>query len=319
MKIGMVSDSLHHLSFNELLPLAAEIGVETLEIGTGNWAGGGHIDLDGLLESKSLRKEYAAKVKDHGLEISGLNCNGNPLAPGEPGKAHDAVLRKTIELSAKMDINRVITMSGCPGGAPGDTCPNWITSTFVPELRQALDWQWDEVAIPYWKEVAGFAANLGVREIGLENHAYAVVYNVETTLRLREAAGEVVGANFDPSHYVWMGGDPLAAIRSLSGAIHNVHAKDTRINPAKAGPNTTIETKSPDRFAERSWNYVTLGHGHDEAWWQSFMVELRVAGYDDVLSIEHEDFVTDPVEGVAKTVETLKRVALRKPPSFELW
>ena len=319
MKIGLVSDSLHHMSFDDLLPLVAEIGVETLEIGTGNWGGGGHIDLDGMVESESLRKEYLAKVKDHGLEISGLNCNGNPLAPGEPGKAHDAVLRKTLDLSAKMGINRVITMSGCPGGAPGDTVPNWITSVFVPELAKALEWQWDEVAIPYWKEMAAFAANLGIRELCLENHAYAVVYNVETMLRLREATGEVIGANFDPSHYVWMGGDPLAAIRKLNGVIFNVHAKDTRIDPANAGPNTTIETKSPERFAERSWNYVTLGHGHDESWWQSFMVELRVAGYDDVLSIEHEDFVTEPVEAVAKTVDLLKRVALRKPASFALW
>lgn len=319
MKIGLVSDSLHQMSFDDLLPLVAEMGIETLEIGTGNWGGGGHIDLDGMLASESLRKEYLAKVKDHGLEISGLNCNGNPLAPGETGKAHDAVVRKTLELSAKMGIHRVITMSGCPGGAPGDTVPNWITSTFVPELAKALQWQWDEVAIPYWKDIAAFATNAGVREVCLENHAYAVVYNAETMLRLREAAGEVIGANFDPSHVVWMGGDPLAVIRKLNGAIFNVHAKDTRIDPANAGPNTTIETKAPERFAERSWNYVTLGHGHDEAWWQGFMVELRMAGYDDVLSIEHEDFVTDPIEGVAKTVDILKRVALRKPASFALW
>jgi sugar phosphate isomerase/epimerase len=98
-----------------------------------------------------------------------------------------------------------------------------------------------------------------------------------------------------------------------------VHAKDTRIDPANAGANTKIETKAPDRFNERSWNYVTLGHGHDESWWQGFMVELRMAGYDDVLSIEHEDFVTEPVEGIAKTVDLLKRVALRKPASFALW
>ena len=319
MRIGLVSDSLSQMSFDDLLPLAAEIGIEALEIGTGNWAGGGHIDLDGMLESDSLRKEYLAKVKDHGLEISGLNCNGNPLAPGEPGKAHDAVLRKTLELSAKMGIHRVITMSGCPGGGPGDTVSNWIISTFVPEFAKALAWQWDEVAIPYWKEVAAFATNVGVRQVCVENHSFALVYNAETMLRLREVAGEVVGANFDPSHYMWMGGDPLAVIRRLNGAIFNVHAKDIRIDPANAGPNTTLETKSMDRFTERSWNYVTLGHGHDESWWQSFMVELRVAGYDDVLSIEHDDVVTDPVEGIAKSVDMLNRVALRKPPSLALW
>ena len=77
MKIGLITDSLQHLSFDALLPIAAEMGIEALEIGCANWSSAKHIDLDGMLDGDKARREYAAKIKDHGLEISALNCSGN--------------------------------------------------------------------------------------------------------------------------------------------------------------------------------------------------------------------------------------------------
>ena len=56
---------------------------------------------------------------------------------------------------------------------------------------------------------------------------------------------------------------------------------------------------------------MTVGLGHDEAWWSLFCSTLRQVGYDDVLSIEHEDAAMPPLEGVRKTVELLKRVIAR--------
>jgi len=53
---------------------------------------------------------------------------------------------------------------------------------------------------------------------------------------------------------------------------------------------------------------VTLGLGHDDAWWRKFCAALRAVGYDDVLSIEHEDMTMTPLEGVRRSVELLKRV-----------
>ena len=125
--------------------------------------------------------------------------------------------------------------------------------------------------------------------------------------RLRDAVGETVGVNFDPSHLMWMGADPLAAIAALDGAIYHVHAKDTRIDPEIAGLNGRIEFKPGERARERAWNYVTLGDGHGETWWRQFCVALRKVGYDDVLSIEHEDVSMTPLEGVRRSVELLRR------------
>jgi sugar phosphate isomerase/epimerase len=59
---------------------------------------------------------------------------------------------------------------------------------------------------------------------------------------------------------------------------------------------------------ERSWNYVTLGYGHGEVWWRDFVTLLRQNGYEDVLSIEHEDSALPPLVGVKKSVELLRNV-----------
>jgi len=312
MKIGMITDSVGALDFNTMLALAARLGLDTLEFACGNWSPAPHIDRTALLEDAGKRRDFLARVRDHGLEISALNCSGNPLHPGEEGRQHDRVTHETIQLAGLLGVERVVMMSGCPG-APGDSYPNWITVQWPAETRAILKYQWDDVLVPYWRDLAKFATNNGVRRLCLELHGHQNVYNVRTMLRLREQVGEVVGANYDPSHLMWMGADPIAAIRALGPAIYHVHAKDTRVDPEIAGVNSPLETIIADNWRERSWNYVTLGYGHGEAWWAQFLLALKAAGYDDVLSIEHEDVMMSPVEGLEKSVALLNRVAFNRP------
>jgi sugar phosphate isomerase/epimerase len=307
----MITDSVGNLSFDAMLKFSAETGIEQLEIACGNWSTAPHMRLDEMLESASARKDYLAKIRDHGLELIALNCSGNQLAPGESGKRHAAVVRKTFNLAKLLDIPRVVMMSGLPGG-PGDAFPNWVVTAWPPETQTILQYQWEEVAIPYWRDLVKHAANCGVERICIELHGTQLVYNTETMLRLRAAAGERVGANFDPSHMMWMGGDPLLAMKRLKGAIYHVHAKDTKIDPENAGINTTLETKGNDRVDERAWNYVTLGFGHGESWWRDFIARLAQLGYDDVLSIEHEDCTMSPREGLRRSVEFLQRMIIRE-------
>jgi sugar phosphate isomerase/epimerase len=305
MRIGMVTDSLGHLPLDELLRTTAELGIEMLEFPCGNWSGAPHLKLDAMLDSAALRDEFMARLRGHGLALSALNCSGNPLHPGELGKKHQAVTSKTIRLAGMLGVERVVMMSGCPGG-PGDANANWVTTSWPPEAARVLEWQWDEVLIPYWKGLVAEAKSAGVSRLCLELHGQPNVYNVETLFRLRDAVGPVVGANFDPSHLFWMGADPLAATRVLAPAIYHVHAKDTRIDPGKAAINSLIDTKPNDRLLDRSWSYVTLGYGHDLLWWREFCSLLRLVGYDDVLSIEHEDLTLPPLVGVQRSVELLR-------------
>jgi len=307
MRIGLVTDSLGHLSFDDMLETAASLGIQSLEFGCGGWSSAPHLNLNALLENQTERTNFLARIRDHGLEISALNCSGNPLAPGERGKSHDQVVRKTMQLARSMGIQRIVMMSGLPGG-PGDQNANWITTAWPPEGQEILRYQWDEAAIPYWRDLVPYARDNGIQRICVEQHAHQLVYNTETLLKLRNAAGEMVGVNLDPSHALWMGGDPLRAIRQLRGAIYHVHAKDTRIDSSNSEINTLLETKSSERVAERSWNYVTLGYGHSEIWWRDFVIQLKQNGYDDVLSIEHEDYSLPPLVGVKQSVQLLKHV-----------
>jgi sugar phosphate isomerase/epimerase len=309
MQIGLNTDSLGGLSLDAMLDVAAGLELDAVEFPTGAWSPAPHVDLDALLESEPARRELLARVADRGLEISALTCNGNQLDPVSGGD-HDLVVRKTIALAPRLGVERVILMSGCPGG-PGDSWANWITIAWPPEAAEVLRWQWEESVLPYWRSLAAHAAEYDVAKLCVEMHGQQVVYSVPTLLRLREAVGPVVGANYDPSHLMWMGADPIAAIEALGDAIYHVHAKDTRIEPAVA-LHSRLETLPPAQADKRAWNYVTLGHGHDEAFWRDFCAALQRAGYDDVLSIEHEDQTMDPVEAVAESVALLRRVAVEE-------
>lgn len=307
MKIGMLTDSLADLDFDAMLDLSADLGIECLEFACGNWSTAPHIRLDAMLESKAERREFTAKLADRRLSISALNCSGNPLHPGAEGRRQHEVTLKTFKLARLLEVDRIVMMSGLPGG-PGDANPNWITTDWPPECLAILRHQWETVLIPYWREMTTLARDLGIRKICLELHGHQAVYNPHTLARLRDAVGDLIGANYDPSHPIWMGADPLQAVRALGTAIYYVHAKDTRIDPKLAGIDGILETRPSAHVAERSWNYVTVGYGHDDAWWRRFCSALRAAGYDDVLSIEHEDAAMPQSEGVRKSVEFLKMV-----------
>jgi len=317
MKIGMITDSLPGTDFDTMLGVAARLKMDMLEFGCGNWSSAPHLNLDRMLDSESERKNFKARLADHGIAISALNCSGNPVHPGETGRAHDAVTRKTIKLASLMDVERVVMMSGCPG-AKGDSNANWVTTEWPPEVREILRYQWDDVLIPYWRDLVAFANNTGVHKLCLELHGHQNVYNVHTLLRLREAVGTTVGANLDPSHLMWMGADPLAAARALGDAIYYIHAKDTRVDPIIAGINGVIETTPGDRYQGRSWNYITLGYGHGELWWREFIAVLAAVGYDDVFSIEHEDPMLPALEGVERSVAFLRNVLINLPRSGQV-
>ena len=305
MHIGLVTDSLAELPLEALVEAAQSLGIRALEFGCGNWSTAPHLDLDALLADEGARRRLLAMLGDHGLVISALNCSGNPLHPGAPGEQHRAITSKTIRLAGMMGVSRVVMMSGCPGG-PGDANANWVTTSWPPEASRVLAWQWSEVVLPYWSALVAEAASAGVPRLCLELHGQQNVYNVASFQRLRAAVGPVVGVNFDPSHLFWMGADPLAAIPALGSAIYHVHAKDTRIDRDIGARNGLLDVTPNQDVANRAWSYVTLGDGHDRWWWQRFCTALRLAGYDDVLSIEHEDQSMSPQEGVRRSVDLLK-------------
>jgi sugar phosphate isomerase/epimerase len=309
----MNTDSLDSLSFAEMLDFTAAQGIESLEIATGNWSKSPHIDLDTMLQSKEKRDSYLAAIKDHGMTLEALNCSGNQLAPNELGKLHQENVLKTLRLAGELGVETIVMMSGLPGGAPGDTTANWVTTSWPPETADILRYQWEDVLIPYWRKTAETAKGYGIKRIALENHPAQLMYNPETMIRLRDAVGSMVGMNLDPSHMMWMGGDPIAMAQELGAErIYHVHAKDVRLETSYIRPNGALDTKTIDKFATRAWNFVALGYGRDARWWKEFFSVLSMLGYDGPVSLEMEDLTMDPIVGVKKSLALLKEVLPRE-------
>lgn len=322
MKLGVFTVLFAELPLDAMLERAAELGLEAVEFGTGNYPGSAHCNPDALLEDAGRRRALLDAVASRGLEISALSCHGNPLHPDEEtARAAHETWRKTARLAVELGVEVVNLFSGCPGDRAGAGAPNWVTCAWPPEYVETLEWQWNECAIPYWTEEAHFARELGLHKIAFEPHPGFLVYNPETVLRLRDAAGPELGANLDPSHFLWQGIDPVAAVRTLAGAdaLFHVHAKDVYLDRANIAINGVLDTKHYSRFGERSWSFRSVGYGQDEKFWRDFVSALRTSGYDGVLSIEHEDGLASVAEGLGKAVELLQRALLKEPATAMWW
>jgi sugar phosphate isomerase/epimerase len=319
MKIGVFTVLLSSMPLEKMLDYVAGIGLEAVEIGTGNYPGDAHCSIDKLLGSEAERKSFLKAIESRGLVISGLSCHGNMLHPNKQiAQAHHDTFRKTVELAQKLGVERVNNFSGCPGDSPNAKYPNWVTCPWPTDFTDILKWQWEQVVIPYWREEAKFLDHCGVK-VCLEMHPGFVVYNPETLLKLRNACGDAIGANFDPSHFFWQGIDPVYAIRALGGAIYHFHAKDCKVDPINCATNGVLDTKPYGMEIDRGWIFRTVGYGHDYGAWKDIVSNLRMAGYDWVLSIEHEDSLMSPNEGLVKAISFLKDVIVKDMPGQMHW
>jgi sugar phosphate isomerase/epimerase len=253
------------------------------------------------------------------MSISALSCHGNPLHPNASvAKAYQETSKKTILLAEKLGVPVVIDFSGCPGDSDSAKYPNWVTCPWPPEYLDVLAWQWDKKVTPYWTKQGKFAEDHGVK-IAVEMHPGFVAYSPETMLRLRSIAGKSVGCNYDPSHMFWQGIDPIAAIRVLGDSIFHVHAKDTQIYERNLPAMGVLDTKKYTDERNRAWIFRTCGYGHDAGWWKEFISTLRMFGYDYVLSIEHEDTLMSPDEGLTKAANFLNSIVIREQPAAAWW
>jgi sugar phosphate isomerase/epimerase len=324
MKLGVMASSLGDLGWERALLACKHLQLDAIEIPCGAYPGDKLIDPKAVLADTALQRKIKDDVARHGLVISALSCHGNPVHPDRDyARSHEQIQDVAVRLAPKLGVDVVITFSGCPGGAPGDRTPNWVTYSWPPDYPRILEYQWDEVLVPYWQRKTAEARNEGVR-LALEAHPGFCVYNPETLLRLRRLTGGEIGANFDPSHFFWQGIDPVEAVRPLADAdaIYHVHAKDTAIDPHNTRLNGVLATHAHGDLSQRSWAFRTCGYGHGDEFWKPFVSMLRCKGYDGVLSIEHEDNSMSVAEGLQKATEYLRNVLIREPvnagwPTFE--
>jgi sugar phosphate isomerase/epimerase len=319
MKVGAFAVLLRARPLEEALAYLKSLGLDAVEIGTGGYIGDAHAKPAELLADAGRLAAFERVIAQSGLEISALSCHGNPLHPqAEIANAHRRQFRDTVLLAERLGVSAVITFSGCPGDSDNALHPNWVTCPWPTDFTEVVNWQWQEKVIPYWREEAEFCRAHGVR-VAIEMHPGFVVYSASTMLRLREGVGEVIGANYDPSHLFWQGADPIEVIRTLGSAIYHVHAKDTAIDPINTRRDGVLDTTPYNQIARRSWVFRTVGYGHGVEFWKQLVSALRLVGYDHVLSIEHEDGLLSPREGLEKAAKLLQEAVVTEQPGAMWW
>ena len=319
MQLCVFSPALADMSLDAALAYLKGLGVEALELGVGGYPGTAHADAKKLVKDAKARQELLDTFEKHQINLVALSVHGNCVHPNpEIAAKFEEDYEAACELCGQLGVDHLVTFSGCPGDGKGDQ-PNWVTCTWPTEYRKVLDYQWNEVLIPYWQKAAKIAEEGGVKYVALEMHPGFCVYNPDSLLRLRAAVGDIVGANLDPSHLIWQGMDIVSVIRYLGKAIHFFHAKDTEMHPEVAKRTGVLETKPFDKERDRAWLFRTVGHGMSEQKWKQIFGALRMEGYDYALSIEHEDSLMTPREGLESAIGFLQRNMIRQKMEGALW
>lgn len=320
MKLGVFTPILYGQPLEKALEYLHSRGVQMAEIGVGGNPGDTHCKPKELLADSAKLAAFQELFRKNEIEISALSAHGNPIHPNpELAAMYDDAITDAILLAEKLGLHQINTFSGCPGDHPGAKYPNWVVCPWPEDFLKVLEYQWNDVLIPYWEKKAAFAREHGVNQIALELHPGFCVYNTESLLKLRAAVGPEIGANLDPSHLIWQGMDPVMVIRTLGEAIFHFHAKDTKVDPYNTAVNGVLDTKHYSDEAHRSWIFRSVGYGLDYNKWKEIMSALRLVGYDYAISIEHEDGLMSPGEGLNKAIDFLKEVMIFEEKGTMWW
>jgi len=307
-------------SLDESFQYLNDMGVGAVEIHSGGVRTDAFDIRSNMLDSPDEQARLHDLLDEYDLDMSAVACHDNPLHPDdEKADFSDELLRESIRLADQIDVNTVTCFSGLPAGGPDDDVPNWVTAPWPTEHYEAYEWQWEQT-IDYWSDIASLAEDHGV-DVAIEMHPNMMVYEPTSMMKLREATGDRIGANFDPSHLYWQGIDIPEAIRYLGehDAIHHVHAKDSKLYEEQARIKGNQDPIEYTEEADRAWLFRSIGYGHGEEHWKDVATALRLVGYEGALSIEHEDSLTSFKEGLEKSVDILKRSVFDTEPTEAFW
>lgn len=323
VKFGVYNAILHDRPLTEALKVIKDLGLDGLEINTGGFLPALHVpNMEEILHSDSARDDFLAIFDAEGLEILGLNCNGNPLhAKSVIRAAHSQDVIRSVKLANRLGQNRVVTMSGLPGSEPGAANPNWMVNAWNSAHLDVLDYQF-EIASSFWREVDALARDLDV-VVALELHPQNLVFNPASMRELvRRTDSTNIGVELDASHLFWQQMDPIAVVDNLGELVAHAAAKDVRINPHSAiegvldnsfrrlGPDEARTNLGGDEWANEwpkpsAWDFVAVGKGHDSDYWAGFLAALHRVDQGMIINIEHEDVSMGREEGLKFAAEVL--------------
>jgi hypothetical protein len=329
MKIGVYNAILHDRPLKDAIKVIQDLGLDGLELNTGGFLPPVHIpNIDEILTSDAARDDFLATFAGTGVEILGLNCNGNPLhAKADIRAQHSRDVIRSVKLANRLGQKRVVTMSGLPGSEATSMYPNWIVNAWNSAHLDVLDYQWG-VAAEFWGEVDKLARDLDVK-VALELHPQNLVFNPASIRELVKRTGATnVGVELDASHLFWQQMDPVAVVDKLGSLVFHAAAKDVRINPhaaiegvldnsfrrlseAESRTNLGGDEWANEWPKQSAWDFVAVGKGHDADYWSQFLLALHRVDPGMIINIEHEDTSMGRIEGLEFASRVLLEAATK--------
>jgi sugar phosphate isomerase/epimerase len=278
MKLGFLTAALPDNTLDQAAKWGAENGFQAIEIAcwpfekaARRYAGVTHIDVTTLDKAKA--KEIRKMLDDYNLQISSLAYYPNPLHPeADHREMVISHLKKVIEGAALLEVS--------------------VVGTFIGKDKNKTVQQNLEDYAKIWPPIVKFAKDRGVK-IGIENCPMLFSYdewpggnNLASTPAIWRKMWEIIpddnfGLNLDPSHLILQMIDYERVIREFASKIFHVHAKDLHIDLEGLYNNGVLSQGM-------GWQVPRLP-GLGDVDWAKFLTTLKSVGYDDVVSIEHED------------------------------
>ena len=279
MKLGLLTAAFPDLSLAQVARWAAGNGFQALEVACWpaagaerrRYAGVCHIDVDAL-DDMAIRGVHEL-FEAHHLTISALAYYPNPLDPDPSTRAQaQAHLRKVIDAAGRLGVNLVGTFIGRDQHKPPEAAFAEVVEQWPPLVRHAAE-RGVRIAIENCPMIFSADEWPGGRNLA---------YSPALWRRIFEAMpGDTLGLNLDPSHLVWQFIDIQRAVREFKSKIFHVHAKDLEVDRDGLYNNGVMSLGM-------GWQVPRLP-GLGEVPWNRFIASLIAAGYDGVVSVEHED------------------------------
>ncbi|NOY30276.1 MAG: sugar phosphate isomerase/epimerase [Planctomycetes bacterium] len=302
------------LPVEDLSRLARELGFDGLELAC--W--GDHFEVDKAMVDDGYVKAKRDLLESHDLQCHAISAHlvgqavcdniderhksilpdnvwGDGTGAGVNQRAAEE-MKNTARAAQKFGVDVV-------NGFTGSSIWHLLYS-FPPVPESMIEKGFADFA-DAWNPILDVFAECGVR-FALEVHPTEIAFDIHTTQRALEAIGhrEEFGFNFDPSHLIWQGIDPVEFIRAFPDRIFHVHMKDAIVT--LDGRSSILGSHLNFGNSRRGWDFRSVGRGSVN--FEEIIRALNEVGYDGPLSVEWEDVRMDREHGARESCEFVKRL-----------
>lgn len=304
------------LGLEKFLETASRIGYDGVEL----MFRGNIVNLDRTVADPAYR-DYCRELLDrHGLCFHAIaaspigKCVGDEYEPRLDGMAPPEYAGKPDDIRAwAVDSMMKVPTAARLLGLRSVQCflgsPIWRYVYPYPRLPAGLVEDGFARIAALWTPILDEFARQDM-VLAFEPHPSEIAYDFYTTQRLFDALGDhpAFRLNFDPSHLVWQGVDPVVFLREFGDRVVHMHVKDAKV--CLDGKSSILASHLEFGDRRRGWDFRSPGHG--QVPFEEIVRELNVLGYQGPLSVEWEDNGMDRVAGAVDALAYVRRLNFDK-------